>query len=295
MYKIKHLLTIKILLTTLLLSGFTGLAGLAGLSGHAGNSGIAGIFGLSDLQAQDLPVPPKPSGWVNDYASVFSQAEAQQLSNKLNRFQYNHSTQIFIVTLNDNNGYPASTLAPMIGEAWGVGQRGKDNGLIILMDMKTRDVFISTGYGLEEYIPDAIAKRIVEKEVIPAFREGNFYRGINSATDVIASLLEGKFTPDQYREQTAGSDAGSAIGGIIFLIIMVIFFIGGSRRRAYGAGGRRGSSLPLWIALGMLSGSRSRGSFGNFSSGSGSFGGGFGGFTGGGGGSFGGGGAGGSW
>ena len=253
------------------------------------------LIGCTGVMAQDLPVPSKPSGWVNDYASVFTSAEAQQLSRKLNQFQYNHSTQIFIITLNNNNGYPASTLAPMIGEVWGVGQRGKDNGLIVLMDMETRDVFISTGYGLEEYIPDAIAKRIVEKEVLPAFREGDFYRGIDGATNVMISLLEGKFTPDQYREQTAGSDVGSAIGGIIFLLIMATIFIGGSRRKSYGAGGKGGSNLPLWIALGMLSGSRSRGSFGNFSSGSGSFGGGFGGFTGGGGGSFGGGGAGGRW
>lgn len=254
------------------------------------------LFNAVNLPAQDLPVPSKPSGWVNDYAGVFSEAEAQQLSQKLNQFQYNNSTQIFIVTISQNNGYSASMLNPKIGEVWGVGQQGKDNGLIVLMDMQARDVFISTGYGLEEYIPDAIAKRIVEKEVLPAFRQGNYYRGIDGATDVMISLLEGKFSPEQYREQTAGSEAGSAIGGIIFLVMMVLFFTLGSRRRAYGAGGAgRRSSLPLWIALGMMSGSRGRGSFGNFSSGSGSFGGGFGGFTGGGGGSFGGGGAGGSW
>ena len=263
------------------------------------------IYGLSILlltvfttgfgQKRDLPVPSKPAGWVNDYAGVFSQAQAQQLSNKLNQYQYNNSTQIFIITIEDNNGYEASMLAPLIGEEWGVGQRGKDNGLIILMDMEVREVFISTGYGLEEYIPDAIAKRIVEKEVLPAFRQGDFYGGVENATDVIISLLEGKFTPDQYREQTASSPAGSAIGGIIFMLIL-FFAIFGSRRRAYGTGSR-GSNLPLWLLLGMMSGSRGSGSFGNFSSGSGSFGrgGGFGGFTGGGGGSFGGGGAGGRW
>jgi len=256
------------------------------------------LFNAFSLQAQDLPVPSKPSGWVNDYAGVFSEGEAQQLSNKLNRFQYNHSTQIFIVTINQNDGYSTSMLTPMIGEVWGVGQQGKDNGLIVLMDMEARDVFISTGYGLEEYIPDAIAKRIVEKEILPAFREGDFYRGIDKGTDVMIALLEGKFTPDQYREQSAGSEAGSAIGGIIFLLMMVLFFVVGSRRRSYDAAGgrtRRSSGLPFLIALGLLGGSRSGGSFGNFSSGSGSFGGGFGGFTGGGGGSFGGGGAGGSW
>jgi uncharacterized protein len=244
--------------------------------------------------ADELPVPAKPDDWVNDYAGVFSQQQEQQLSRKLNMFQYNNSTQLFVVSVASNNGYPASMLSQMIGELWGVGQEGKDNGLIVLMDMEEREVFISTGYGLEEYIPDAIAKRIVENEILPAFRQGDYYGGIDRATDVIISLLEGKFTPDEYREQSAASDTGSAIGGIIFLLLM-FFLLFGSRRRSFGAGGRR-SSLPFWIALGMLSGSRhSSGSFGNFSSGSGSFGGGFGGFTGGGGGSFGGGGAGGRW
>lgn len=253
-------------------------------------------FATAGLTAQsDLPVPAQPADWVNDYADVFSDAETQQLSRKLNVFQYNHSTQIFVVTISENNGYPVSMLAPMIGEAWGVGQEGKDNGLILLLDMKERDVFIANGYGLEEYITDALSRRIIENEIIPSFKQGNYYEGVDKATDVMISLLEGKFTPDEYREQTASSESGPAIGGIIFLIIM-FFVLFGSRRRPYGAGGR-GSSLPLWIALGLLSGGRSSGSFGNFSSGSGGFGGGggFGGFTGGGGGSFGGGGAGGSW
>ncbi len=249
--------------------------------------------GLLLARADDLPVPEKPGNWVNDYAHVFNSADYARLNEKLNAFKYNSSTQIVVVTLDKDNGYPASMLAPMIGQKWGVGQKGKDNGIIILMDMKERDVFIATGYGLEEYVPDAIAKRIVEKEVIPNFREGNYYGGIDAATNVLISLLDGKFTPDEYRRQTASSGAGSAAGGIFFLIFLFIFLFG-SRRRAYGMGGR--SSLPFWIALGLMnSASRGSGSFGNFSSGSGGFGGGFGGFTGGGGGSFGGGGAGGSW
>jgi uncharacterized protein len=244
--------------------------------------------------AQDLPVPSKPSGWVNDYAGIFSKAETSQLNNKLNQFQYNNSTQIFVVSIDRNEGYPASMLAPMIGEQWGVGQEGKDNGLVLLIDMEDRDVFIATGYGLEEYIPDAIAKRIVENEIRPAFRQGEFFSGVDKATDVMIDLLNGKFSPDEYREMSGSAGSGSAIGGILFILLMLALF-SGSRRRAYGAGSGRRSSLPFWIALGMLSGgSRSSGSFGNFSSGSGGFGG-FGGFTGGGGGSFGGGGAGGSW
>jgi uncharacterized protein len=190
-------------------------------------------------------------------------------------------------------GYPASMLAPMIGEQWGVGQQGKDNGIIILADMQDRDVFIATGYGNEEYVTDMVAGQIVRNEILPNFKNGDYYAGIDAATDVLISLLEGKFTAEEYRKQSSGGGAGS-IGGIIFMIILFSILFGG-RRRSTGMGR---SNLPLWLALGMLSGGRSSGSWGNFSSGSGGFGGGgggFGGFSGGGGGSFGGGGAGGSW
>ena len=253
------------------------------------------IFALSmQLAAQDrLPVPDSPSSWVNDYAGVFSAQERQQLEEKLGRFQYRSSTQIFIVTVNDNYGYDQADLSQRIGERWGVGQKGKDNGLIILLDMMDQQVFIATGYGLEEYIPDAIAYRIIDKEMRPRFKLGDFYGGINKGLDVAISLLEGKFTPDEYSQQSGGS-AGSGLFGIILAIIIFSMVFGGARRRSTGMGR---SNLPLWIALGMMSaGSRRSGSFGSFSSGSGGFGGGgFGGFSGGGGGSFGGGGAGGGW
>jgi uncharacterized protein len=244
------------------------------------------LFPIAGMAQDKLPVPSSPGSWVNDYAGVFSQAEASRLDQKLNGFEYRNSTQIFVVTIDDNGGYPVSVLAPMIGEAWGVGQKGKDNGLLMLVDMQDRDVQISTGYGLEEFVPDAIAKRVVENEIVPSFKQGAYFEGIDAATDVLISLVEGKFTPDQYRKQSS-SGGGAGIGGIIFMIILFSLIFGGRRRSA----GMGRSNLPLWIALGMLSGSRHSGSWGNFSSG----GGGFGGFGGGGGGSFGGGGAGGSW
>jgi len=248
------------------------------------------VLATGQLSGQDqLPVPAAPSSWVNDYAEVFSRQEREQLEQKLGALEYRTSTQIFVVTIKDNQGYPASMLAPMIGEAWKVGQAEEDNGALILVDMGERDVFISTGYGLEEYIPDAIAKRIVENEIIPGFKQGNYYQGIDAAINVMTDLLDGKFTSDEYMKQSSSGSVFS-IGGIIFMIIL-FWIIFGSRRRSVGMGR---SNLPLWLALGMLSGNRSSGSWGSFSSGSGGFGGG-GGFSGGGGGSFGGGGAGGSW
>jgi len=243
--------------------------------------------------AQDqLPVPGTPGSWVNDYANLFSASEVSQLDQKLNEFEFRSSTQIFVVTIDDNNGYPANMLAPLIGEAWGVGQQGKDNGIIILVDMQDRDMHIATGYGNEEYVTDLLAGRIVDHEIIPNFKNGEYFTGIDAATDVLISLLDGKFTADEYRKQTSSRGA-SAFGSVIFMIVLFSIIFGGRRRSA----GMGRSNLPLWIALGMLSGNRHSGSWGNFSSGSGGFGGGggFGGFSGGGGGSFGGGGAGGSW
>ena len=128
---------------------------------------LALIVPVSTIAQDKLPVPDSPSSWVNDYANVFSAAEASQLERKLNEFEYRTSTQIFVITLDDNGGYPVAMLAPLIGERWGVGQKGKDNGLLVVLDMQDRDVFISTGYGVEEYIPDAISKRIVESEIVP--------------------------------------------------------------------------------------------------------------------------------
>ena len=237
--------------------------------------------------AQDqLPVPPAPGSWVNDYANLFSAAEVSQLDQKLNAFEQRNSTQIFVVTIDKNDGYPASMLAPMIGEEWGVGQKGKDNGVVVLVDMQDRDMYIATGYGNEEYVTDLLAGRIVDHEIIPKFKNGEYFAGIDAATDVLISLMEGQFTADEYRKQT--SSRGSSIGSLIFMII-IFSLLFRSRGRSTGMGR---SNLPLWIALGMMSGNRHSGSWGNFSSGSG---GGFGGFSGGGGGSFGGGGAGGSW
>ena len=173
-------------------------------------------------------------------------------------------------------------------EEWGIGQKGKDNGIVILVKPKTFDsqgqVFISTGYGVEEFVTDALAKQIVDYDIIPQFKEGRFFEGLDKATDTLISLLTGEFTGTQYLEKQKQKDG---LGGIVpFLLIFIILpLIFGGRRRHNSLGG----SLPFWLMLGMMNGGRgSSGGFGGFSSGGGSFGG-FGGGMGGGGG------AGGSW
>jgi uncharacterized protein len=248
---------------------------------------VLSVLSVHLLPAQDQIFPKTPTGWVNDYAKILSGSEVNRLNSKLAGYQDSTSTQIFVVTLNETQGAEISMLAAEIGQAWGVGQKGKENGMLILIYPEERKVFIATGYGLDQYVTDAAIKKIIESEIIPNFKNGDYYSGIDRGTNVIMGLLSGTFTANQYSRK--GSKDEGSIGGVIFLVIL-IFIIFGSRK---GRNSSIGKSIPFWIALSMLGSSRNShgGSFGGFSSGSG----GFGGFSGGGGGSFGGGGAGGSW
>ena len=245
------------------------------------------VTSLQLALSQDQIYPKTPSAWVNDYAKILTVEEANRLNTKLGFYEDSTSTQIFIVSLNETGGAEISMLASEIGQAWGVGQKGKENGVLMLIYPQERKVFIAMGYGLDQYIPDALTKRIIENEITPNFKKENYYAGLDEATDVIMGLLSGKFTADQYRKK-AGNDESSIIGLIVLIILFFVIF-----KSRSGKSGSLGKSVPFWIAMSMLSSSRHshRGSFGGFSSGSG----GFGGFSGGGGGSFGGGGAGGSW
>ena len=250
--------------------------------------------------AQVFPEKASPPKIVNDYTNLLSKSETQILENKLVKFSDETSTQIAIVIVESLHGYDVASYAFELGERWGVGQEGKNNGILIVVKPKTSQsqgrVTIATGYGVEGAVPDAIAKRIIENEIIPYFKQNMYFKGLDEATNRIIELTKGEYTADEYKQATSGN-VGSAIPAIIiFLLVFIFSFIGRARRARHYA---IGHNVPFWIAMGMLSNSgRSHsGSFGNFSSGGGSFGGfsGGGGFSGFGGGSFGGGGASGSW
>jgi uncharacterized protein len=254
------------------------------------------VFGLP---AQEIPDPMQPPRMVNDFSGLLESTDRDRLESKLQEFYYQTSTQIYVVVLDDISGYDIAEYTALLGEQWGVGTRENDNGAVILLnpgpDRKTGDVYIATGYGLEGAIPDALAKRIVELDMLPSFRQQNYYAGLDGATTSMMDLARGEYTADEYL-QRHGYGPGSGIPAFAIVILFVIVFsILGRRRsaRQYALG----HNIPFWLALFMVSGARGshRGSFGNFSSGGGSFGGFGGGFGGGGGGSFGGGGAGGSW
>lgn len=261
------------------------------------------LLGVSanSIIAQDTEFPqrPQPPRIVNDFADMLSGAEEQQLEQKLVQFNRQTSSQIAVVTLDDLRGHPIDDYAFRLGEEWGIGMKEKDNGILILISPERQKVTIATGYGLEGAVPDATAQRIIDNEIAPNFRKGNYYEGLNQATSVLFDLTRGEYTADQYREQTGGGKNSKAPYpiGLIFLLVIIFSVVGRVKRARHYS---MGHNIPFWVALTMLGSSshRQHGSFSNFSSGSGSFGGmggGGGGFGGFGGGSFGGGGATGGW
>lgn len=243
--------------------------------------------------AQDIPERPNPPRLVNDFAKVMSDAQIERFESELVQFSNSTSTQIVVVTVPSLNGYEPADFATRLGENWGVGQKGENNGIVVLFKPKTKSekgqVYISIGYGLEGIIPDAVAHRdIVDFEMIPRFKQDDIFGGLYHGTRVLMDLASKEYTADQYSQAVNDKKGDSIFGGILFfIIIFIVFPLIFGRKRKYYSGNK---SLPFWIAMGMMSSGRSShsGSWGNFSGG----GGGFGGF---GGGSFGGGGAGGSW
>ncbi|PID94072.1 MAG: hypothetical protein CSA95_04760 [Bacteroidetes bacterium] len=258
--------------------------------------GVIVSLGLFATEIPDRPVPPR---LVNDLANLLSPNEEQQLERYLVDFARGTSTQIVVVTVPSLNGMDKANFTYQLGEKWGIGQSDKDNGAVMMIKPKVKgdkgEAFIATGYGLEGVIPDAIAKRIVEHEMIPAFKQNDYATGIASGLEVMTALARGEYPYEEYQSRTAGR--GGTLTFFPVLLFLIFYFLFLSRRgRYYNAGGRR-SRLPFWLILwGLNSGrSGSSGFWNDFNSGSGSFGGGGSGFGGFGGGSFGGGGAGGSW
>jgi uncharacterized protein len=252
------------------------------------------LIGAAQVFAQDIPDPPQPPRLVNDFTGVLTSDQVNALESKLVNFNDSTSTQIAVVIVKSLNGYDKNDFAQRLGQKWGIGQKGKKNGIVILVKPKypqeKGEVSIQTGYGLEGVLPDITCKRIEENEMIPSFRQGDYFTGIDKATSTIISITKGEFTADQYNKKKGKSSPYGMLIPII-IIAIVFFIIRGNRGGTHSIG----KNVPFWTALFLL-GSMGRsghsGSWGDFSGGGGGGGGGFGGF---GGGSFGGGGAGGSW
>jgi uncharacterized protein len=236
------------------------------------------LVSLSVIAAEDIKVP-QYRGYVNDFANIIPQSDEEAIANYIGAVERATTAEVAVVTMGSVKPYTIAQYAIALAEQWGVGKEGKDNGVIILVAVKDREMRIEVGYGLEHLIPDAEAWRIVDKLMRPAFKRDDYAFGISQAVMQIGSIIaDDQGVAIQQPAGTVAPRKRQGGGALFFFIIIILAFV---------------LRLRLWPFL--LLGGMSRGrhwSGGGFSSGGGGFGGGFGGFGGGG---FGGGGASGSW
>jgi uncharacterized protein len=229
-------------------------------------------------------MPPQPHRYFNDFASLVSPATAQALNDKLEQFERSDSSQILVViypTMQSDSSI--DDYATRLFRSWGVGQKGKNNGAVLFVFSQSRQMWISTGYGLEATLTDALCKRIVSEQIIPAFKKGDYDGGLSAAVDSMIAATRGEYKGTGQTVNDRSGDKGSSwVPFVAILLFIVISSIMRSRAAVYGNGRRRGFGgfIPIIFP----------GGGGGFGGG----GGGGGGFSGGGGMS-GGGGAGGSW
>ena len=239
------------------------------------------------------PLPPPPAAYFNDYAGVVSAGDAARLDAKLDQFAKETSTQV-VVAIFDHLPSPAlEDFTVRTAEAWRVGRKDWDNGAVLFVFVKDRKLRIETGYGLEGALPDALARRILDDQVVPHLRQGDWAAGLEAGIDGILAATRGEYKAEPQRRRQEGVPPLTLLIVLFFVVLLMWLARQGARHmpsgRTYsGRGPRRDGSYWGGSSWGGWGGG------GGFGGGGGSFGGGGGGFSGGGG-SFGGGGASSSW
>lgn len=240
-------------------------------------------------RADQMPSPQNPPRLVNDFANLMRQSDKAALEDSLVRFARHTSTQVTVITVSDLDGYDIAQYAQEIAEKWGIGQSGKDNGVVILVKPKTADsrgrAFIGTGYGAEGALPDVTCTRIVNEKMIPHFKNEDYSGGIIAGAVSVMKAMSGEFENDGEDDDDA---AFVALAVLIILALVIVTLVCSGDNKG-GGGNITRSSGDEWLAINLLNSTLSGG---RSSGGGGWSGGGFGGF---GGGHFGGGGGGGSW
>ena len=252
---------------------------------------VVTLFSILPTFAQfTIPEIPKLQTSVYDYANLLSTSEKKQLEEKLIRYSDSTTTQIVVVTIESLKGEDVSLLATKWGQTWGIGGTAKeDNGVIILLAKNERKIAINPGYGLEDRLIASIGGQIIDYVIVPEFKAGSYYKGLDKGADALFDVFKGKYKGE--RKQTKKGNNIPILP--ILIIILILIFIAIKNKNNNGNNGNSGGGMSLTdiILLSSLgrSGGFGGGGFGGGSSGGGGFGGGFGG------GGFSGGGSGGGW
>ncbi|WP_299251026.1 YgcG family protein [uncultured Lacinutrix sp.] len=252
---------------------------------------IIGLLLSSQFSFSQYKIPEKPSKAnggqtsVYDYAGLLSSSQKRTLEHKLIKYSDTTSTQIVVAIIPSTNGEYINYLGAQWAQNWGIGDKDKDNGIFILLAKNDRKIGISTGYGTEHLMTDAISRRIIERDIIPYFKQNDYFGGLNRGADAIFEVMQGEYKGSR---QSDGGEFPFGVALFLFIVFIIILIsISKNRRGGNGTdnfGGGSNTTRDILEAIILSNSGR-----GGYRSGSGGFGGGFGGGSSSGGGGFGGG------
>lgn len=192
--------------------------------------------------------PGKPAGAVNDFAGMLQVSERQALETKLDAFEKQTGNAIVVATIPNLGGDTVENYAVRLFEEWGIGQKGKDNGVLVLIARDDRRVRIEVGYGLEGSLTDAQSYWIIQGVITPAFRNGNYYAGLDGAADKIIAALGGEIIPSASAESAQSSNVNiDWFWLVLFAPIWLASILG--RSKSWWAGGVLGGITGVIIGL----------------------------------------------
>ncbi len=229
------------------------------------------LFSFSYLYS--LEIPERPLGRVSDYAKILKPEKISTLETILSNYERETTNQIVIAIFNSLEGWDIEDFSIRLAEKWKIGQKGKDNGIIILVALEEKKIRIEVGYGLEGAVPDITARQIIDREIVPHFKKSDYFSGLRNGVDSLIKAIGGEYKVEK-------GTSGEVIVALIILFIVMVFLLQILAGLSYGltytrSKGRWHRSSTFWS--GFMGGGRGSGgglSSGDFSGGGGSFGGG---------------------
>lgn len=184
------------------------------------------FFSFATIAHAAAPAPhfPTLTGHVVDDAHLLSPSKAEALGEQLAQYEQGTTNQVVVVTLPSLQGLAIEDYGYRLGRFWGIGQKGKNNGVLLIVAPKERKVRIEVGYGLEPVLTDAVSSQIVQGIMVPAFRAGNNEQGIVEGTDAILKILGGESLSAGGQKMTTHS-SGQSIIGLLFFVLFLYFAI----------------------------------------------------------------------
>lgn len=206
---------------------------------------FAGVF------AQQYPDRPTNSP-VADFTNTLNDADKQKLDTKIKAFEDSTSNQIAVVIVQSVGDYDIIEYGNGLIRKWGIGQKDKNNGVLVLVALADRKMSVQTGYGLEGALPDIVTQEIIQNDMKPRFRESDYYGGLDAATDDIIKYTKGEYKSSGKKAVKGSNGKGGSAGIIVLIVIFVLILI--FRNKGGGGGGRqiiggRGGANPFWWLL----------------------------------------------